>query len=207
MGPRGSVQALGGANPQRGGAAPLVGRAAGFARPPLNPNGEVLTTKKLGQEVYAVMSSKPFTDNGGFIVGEKGVLVIDANFNARMANAIQSAVRQITQKPILFLVNTNGFPDHTFGNYVFPADTHIIGHRLTVEIMTDLSAAKQRMLGTVDNDATVYAEAQWRRPDIIFDDHLRIDVGAKSADIYYFGPGNTPGDTVVYERETQTAWT
>jgi cyclase len=179
----------------------------GFIPPPLNPTGAVLRTEKLGDGVYALLSSKPFTDNGGFIVGEKGVLVIDANFNGKMARQVLDSVAAVTGKPILFLVNTNGFPDHTFGNYVFPASTHIIGHRLTAERMTDLAAAKQRMLPTVDNDKSVYADAEWRLPDIVFDEHLRIDLGGRTVDIHYFGPGNTPGDTIVFEPATGAAWT
>ena len=44
-------------------------------------------------------------------------------------------MREVTDKPILYLVNTNYHGDHTFGNYVFPEDTLIVAHRLTAERM------------------------------------------------------------------------
>jgi hypothetical protein len=50
---------------------------------------------------YGLLSSKPPVDNSGFVVGEHGVLVIDAHINRTMAELIQTAVRQVTDKPIL----------------------------------------------------------------------------------------------------------
>ena len=92
----------------------------GFIPPPLNPTDVRLETKELAPGVYGLLSSKPPVDNSGFVVGEHGVLVIDAHINGAMAGLIQTAVRQVTSKPILYVVNTNYHGDHTFGNYVFP---------------------------------------------------------------------------------------
>lgn len=64
---------------------------AGFTMPPLHPAGVDLATKRLGEGVYALISSRPPVDNSGFIVGDKGVLVIDAHINGRMARKIQAA--------------------------------------------------------------------------------------------------------------------
>jgi cyclase len=69
---------------------------------------------------------------------------------------IQSAVRRVTEKPILYLVNTNYHGDHTFGNYAFPAETLIIAQRETAERMRAFEQEKQFLLGTVDNDPTVF---------------------------------------------------
>src|SRR5467141_2942222 len=79
----------------------------GFIPPPLNPSGARLETKELAPGVYGLLSSKPPVDNSGFVVGEHGVLVIDAHINGAMAGLIQTAVRQVTNKPILYVVNTN----------------------------------------------------------------------------------------------------
>ena len=190
----------------RGSAAAFV-PPAGFTLPPLHPAGVDLATKRLGEGVYALLTSRPPVDNSGFIVGDKGVLVIDAHFNGRMARKIQAAVRAVTDKPILYLVNTNYHGDHTFGNYAFPAETTIVAHRKTAEIMRDFEAEKKFLLGTVKNDKSVYGDAVLRLPDLTFDDRLTIDLGGRVVEIYHFGHGNTPGDTVVFEPTTRTAWT
>jgi cyclase len=179
----------------------------GFIPPPLNPAGIQLQTKQLAPGVYALLSGHPAVDNSGFVVGERGVLVIDAHINGAMARQIQAAVREITDKPILYLVNTNYHGDHTFGNYAFPAETRIIAHRETAARMADIEHEKQLMLRTVENDPSVFADVRLRLPDVVFDDFLRLDLGGRQVTLHHFGAGNTPGDTVVYLPEARVAWT
>ena len=181
--------------------------AEGFPVPPLHPEGAVLETHELAPGVYALISNKPPTDNSGFVVGEKGVLVIDAHINGDMARQIQARVREVTDKPILYLVNTNYHGDHTFGNYAFPEDTRIIAHRLTAERMKDFEHEKALMLAAVDNDAGILRDTRLRLPDITFNETMRIDLGGLVVELHHFGAGNTPGDTVVYVPKARTAWT
>jgi cyclase len=180
---------------------------SGFVAPPLHPGGVSLETRELAPGVYALLSTRPPVDNSGFVVGERGVLVVDAHINGAMARQIQDAVRRVTTKPILYLVNTNYHGDHTFGNYAFPAGTLIVAHRLTADRMRDFDREKQFLLQTVNNDPTVYGDVQLRLPDVVFSDRLRLDLGGRVVELYHFGPGNTPGDTVVYVPEARVAWT
>lgn len=166
-----------------------------------------LEAKRFAPGVYALVSNRPAVDNVGFVVGERGVLVVDAHINGAMARQIQAAVRRITDKPILYLVNTNFHGDHTFGNYAFPAHTTILAHRRTAERMVDFDQEKRLMLRTVNGDPTVFADVELRLPDAVFDRYLRLDLGGRVVELHHFGPGNTPGDTVVYVPEAKLAWT
>ena len=179
----------------------------GFIVPPLNPTGVKLETKKLAPGVYALLSGRPAVDNNGFIVGRRGVLVIDAHINGAMARQVQAAVRAVTDKPILYLVNTNYHGDHTFGNYAFPATTAIVAHRLTAQRMRNFEHEKGLILRTVDNDPSVFADVRLRLPDVTFDDRMTIDLGGRVVELHHFGYGNTPGDTVVYVPGAKVAWT
>ena len=179
----------------------------GFIPPPLHPGETKLRTKELAPGVYALLSDKPAVDNSGFVVGERGVLVIDAHINGAMARQIQQAVRRVTDKPILYLVNTNFHGDHTFGNYAFPAATRIVAHRATAERMRRFEHEKRFLLTALENDATVLADVRLRLPDMVFDDSLRLDLGGRVVELYHFGAGNTPGDTVVYVPGAKAAWT
>ena len=179
----------------------------GWLPPPLNPTGVQLETTKLGPGVYALLSNKPPVDNAGFVVGERGVLVIDAHFNGAMARQIQAAIRKVTDKPILYLVNTNSHGDHTFGNYAFPAETKIVAHRKTAEAMRNFEAEKKFLLATVDGDPAVFSGVRLRLPDVVFEESLRLDLGGRVVELHHFGHGNTPGDTVVYVPEARVAWT
>jgi cyclase len=43
--------------------------------------------------------------------------------------------------------------------------------------------------------------------DRVFDEHLHLDQGGRVVKLHYFGPGYTPGDTIVYVPEAKVAWT
>ncbi len=179
----------------------------GWQPPPLDPTGVQLQTKQLAPGVYALLSPRPPVDNSGFIVGEKGVLVIDAHINGAMARQIQAAVRAVTDKPILYLVNTNYHGDHTFGNYAFPAETIIVAHRKTAEAMRDFDREKALLLPAVNGNAAVFDDVRLRLPDLTFEESLRLDLGGRVVELHHFGQGNTAGDTVVYLPEAKVAWT
>ncbi len=179
----------------------------GWLPPPIDPTGVKLETRKLGPGVYALISSKPPVDNAGFIVGERGVLVIDAHFNGTMARQIQAAVREVTDKPILYLVNSNYHGDHTFGNSAFPAETKIVAHQKTAAAMRNFEQEMEFFLTVVNIDPSVFSDVELRLPDVEFEASLRLDLGGRVVELYYFGKGNTPGDVVVYVPEVKAAWT
>ncbi len=51
----------------------------------------------------------------GILTGPDGVFMVDSQF-APLSGKIVAAIRQITDKPIRFMVNTHFHPDHTGGN-------------------------------------------------------------------------------------------
>jgi cyclase len=181
----------------------------GYLPPPLNPAGVTLETRKLADGVYALLSNTPFADNAGFVVGTESVLVVDSHFNGRMGHQILDAVRRVTGKPIRYLVNTNAFGDHTFGNYVFPADTRIVANRRTLDTLRGTTAAEiaRRMAPTVGNDFSVFEGVELRLPDETFDDQWSVDLGGRRVEARFFGPGMSPSDTVVYVPGARVAWT
>ncbi|MEE9213081.1 MAG: MBL fold metallo-hydrolase [Phycisphaeraceae bacterium] len=183
------------------------GAPQGFIPPPLHPQDVQLETRQLGDGVYALLSNTAGVDNNGFVVGERGVLVIDAHISGAMARQIIDAVARVTDKPILYLVNTNYHGDHTFGNYAFPSSTTIIAHPQTLQRMKRFEHEKQFMLPTVNGDRSVYSDVELRLPDVVFDDYMRIDLGGRVVELYHFGAGNTPGDVVVYQPDAKVAWT
>ena len=106
-------------------------RPAHYKGPNLDPTGVKLYPRFLGHGVYALMASRMPRDNSGVVIGSRGALVIDSGINGEMAKQIQDRVRKLTDRPILYLVNTNYHGDHTFGNYAFPGSVEIVAHRKT----------------------------------------------------------------------------
>jgi cyclase len=106
-------------------------------------------------------------------------------------------------------VNTNAFGDHTFGNYVFPAETRIVANRRTLETLRATTAAEieRRMAPTVGNDLSVFDGVQLRLPDETFDDQWSVDLGGRRVEARFFGAGMSPSDTIVYVPGARVAWT
>jgi cyclase len=147
-------------------------------------------------------------DNSGLIVGSEAALLIDAGINGAVAAQLQALAARLTDKPLKYLVNTNYHGDHTFGNYAFPASVEIVAHRLTAESMADLDYEKRiRSRNLFGHEAAIADVTWWRKPDRVFEDRLDIDLGGRTVQLRHFGPGNTPGDTVVYVADERIAWT
>jgi glyoxylase-like metal-dependent hydrolase (beta-lactamase superfamily II) len=105
----------------------------------------------LAPNVYAVVRHDPLSyvnnANSLVVVGDSGVLVVDAQFTRQATNETLGAIRRITAMPVRYLVNTHWHDDHVAGNQVyvdsFPA-VRIIAHANTREDLIALGAPNRR---------------------------------------------------------------
>jgi cyclase len=183
-------------------------RPTHYFGPNLDPTNVTFRTRAFAPGVYALIANPMPRDNSGLIVGENAALVIDAGVNGATARKIQELAAKLTDVPIRYLINTNYHGDHTFGNYAFPDSVEIIAHRLTADSMSDLDYEKKlRSRNLYANESAIADVKRWRKPDRTFEGKLEIDLGGRVVQLWNFGPGNTPGDTIVYVPEEKIAWT
>ena len=96
--------------------------------------------EKISKDVYAIIHEDPTdqwpTSNTGVIIGEKYVMVVDANYLPSLAKTDIELIKRVTAKPVKYLVYTHWHMDHNNGGSVY-AETfpgiEIIAHRMTAE--------------------------------------------------------------------------
>src|SRR5262245_30263383 len=86
-------------------------------------NVQIKATKVAGA-VYMLEGSG---GNIGVSVGEDGIVLVDDQF-APLAPKIKAALKDITDKPIKFVLNTHFHGDHTGGNPQFGTEATIVAH-------------------------------------------------------------------------------
>jgi uncharacterized sulfatase len=86
-----------------------------------------LQARRLTDGVYAFIGlTEDFnTRNGGnivntgFIVAPEGLIVIDSGPSLRYGQQMREAMRRVSDKPVLLVINTHHHPDHFLGNQAF----------------------------------------------------------------------------------------
>jgi len=138
--------------------------------------------------------------NNAWLVTEEGVLVIDTRQHPRRAEELLAAIRKTTDKPVKWVINTHAHGDHYFGNSVFKREgATFVAHRDTAGMMkSHLGLEMKRRQGYFRVRQYDPAEVKLVLPDLTFDSTLTLTLGGRTIELLYFGPGQNPGDTLVY---------
>jgi hypothetical protein len=188
------------------------------AEPIWDANKIVLKSEKLADSVFAITpndaaakASKgiPIATTSGFIIGEKGVLVIDTMLNKRLADQVRALIMAETNKPVRWLVNTSYHGDHSYGNYTFPKSVTIIQHAATARyVQTKFEHDTQFMMKNFGKGRGI-EQAVARTGDILIPDKgsLTLDLGGQIVEIKDFGFAQTGGDLFVWHPKAKALWT
>lgn len=138
--------------------------------------------------------------NAGFIIGDKGVLVIDSLRVPSFARDLIQDVRHVTSKPVQYVIDTHAHWDHAWGNEEFP-EAVIIGHENCYREMVDVEWNKEW------RDKVVAANDPWSEearlvnitpPNLTFETSMRLYFGGREIILRYFGKAHTSGDIFIH---------
>jgi cyclase len=126
----------------------------------------------------------------GVLAGPDGVFMVDDEF-APLSPKIVAAIKQISNQPIRFLVNTHVHPDHTGGNENFGKMGVVIFSRgqLRDRLMHPNPAAN----GTPGTAAPAAA-----LPIVTYEGRVRFHMDGEDVELVPIPRAHTDGDTLVY---------
>jgi len=161
-------------------------------------------TRRLAHGVYAVPGDSgrgsEGRPNAGFIVTGEGVVVVDALASPQQGERLLRTIRQVTRRPIVWLVLTHHHPDHHFGAIVFRrAGAKVIAHPATRVLASEagrdaLVADWTRVVGIDAMRGFEFADVPDR--PVTATDTLRL--GGRTIIITHPGAGHTAGDLMIW---------
>jgi glyoxylase-like metal-dependent hydrolase (beta-lactamase superfamily II) len=178
----------------------LFGSTA-FAQPALP-----FVLKQVGPGVYAAIDGPEHKSgsNAGFVIGDDGVLVVDAFFNEDAARALVGEIRRLTPKPIRYVVNTHYHADHTGGDQVLrDAGAIIIAHR---NVRGWVRTENVHLFGDRITPAMKARIEALPLPDLVTDSHLTVWLGSRKV-VVQTVLGHTGGDLTVFVPDAAVLFT
>jgi len=162
--------------------------------------------KKLAAHSYAWIGPLPgpnFENKGyrmnlGFVVGNKGIVVIDTGYTEAMAKEMLNHIRKISNAPIIAAVNTNSQPHRFFGNSVFKkAGAKIIS---TVKETQRMQNSASQYRGAIERILKLKEGSipQPVFPDTVIAKPMDIDLGDVRVRIVSHGGSHTPDSLIVH---------
>ncbi len=156
-----------------------------------------ITFTRLSENAYAYTAEGD--PNSGVVVGDDGVMVVDAQATPAMAKDVIRHIRTVTDKPIKYVVLSHYHAVRVLGASAYGA-REIIASEVTREMITE--RGKEDMDSEIGRFPRLFRGADeipgltW--PTMTFDRELAIWMGKLEVRLIHVGAGHTRGDTIVW---------
>jgi cyclase len=135
-----------------------------------------------------------------FVVTTEGVVMIDSCNSPLDSRKMLAAVKKVTDKPIVFLIDTETHSDHTANHFVFSPPATIINHEGAGEAMKKeynpkraetLAAKSAEMRAALEGNKMI-------TPQIEYKDRMTINLGERTFELIYLKNVHSEADTIIW---------
>src|SRR6185369_8070540 len=177
----------------------MLAQPAGAQTPP-DPIVRVEGLRQISPHVHIIPdNSVPLVPNVGFVVGERGILVIDTGLGPRNGEAVLGVAKKLAGTKQLYLVTTHFHPEHDLGAQVFPENTTLIRSNDQVK---DIAEFGLQLAEVFARRSAINAEllkgAEFRKANVTFDKDHTVDLGGVTVQLLAMGANHTRGDTAMW---------
>ncbi len=137
----------------------------------------------MGGNVYMITGAG---GNLGVSVGEDGIILIDDQY-APLAPRIKAALHELSDKDVLYVLNTHWHGDHTGGNEFFGESAPIVSHH---------NVRKRLAEGSADRE--IEPAPKEALPVLTFGDDLTLHLNGEDIQAIHLPHGHTDGDIAIF---------
>lgn len=146
--------------------------------------------------------------NVGFIIGEECIAVIDSGGSFREGELLLESIRQQSNLPICYVINTHVHPDHVLGNAAFKAEKpELIGHEKLPAAMASRQQHFAKQFSEILGDAYQGSEFIEANTLVTIGSPLKLELGNRPLILTAYTTAHTDHDLTVYDVNTSTLWT
>lgn len=158
---------------------------------------KAVTFSRLSEHAYAYTAEGD--PNTGIVVGDEAVLVVDAQATPAMAEDVIGRIREVTDKPIRYLVLSHYHAVRVLGASAYRAQ-EVIASQATLDLIRERGA--QDMRSEIERFPRLFRAVEsipgltW--PTLTFATEMTLWLGRLEVRVVHPGRGHTKGDTVVW---------
>src|SRR5512141_812873 len=152
---------------------------------------------KLSENAYAYTAEGD--PNSGVVIGDDAVMVIDTQATPVMAGDVIRRIREVTDKPIRYVVLSHYHAVRVLGASAYQAQ-QVIASRDTYDLIVE--RGEQDMKSEIERFPRLFRAVEsvpgltW--PTLVFEKRMTLWLGKLQVEIMQLGRGHTKGDTVVW---------
>ena len=159
--------------------------------------GPGFTKVKDGIYVFAPDAT---TTTCSFVVTQEGVVMIDSCNSPLDSRRMQAAIKKVTDKPVVFLIDTETHSDHTANHFIFSPPAMIINHEGAGEAMKKEYNPKRAETLTAKSPELREALQGYKMiaPQIEYRDRMTINLGERTFELIFLKNVHSEADTAIW---------
>jgi glyoxylase-like metal-dependent hydrolase (beta-lactamase superfamily II) len=170
------------------------------AQTPADPIVKTEGLRQVSPHIYIIPdNSVPLVPNVGFVIGERGILVIDTGLGPRNGSAVLEVAKELGGSRALYLVTTHFHPEHDLGAQVFPESTTLIRSNDQAKDIAEFGLQLAQVFARRSAiNAELLKDADFRKANVTFDRDYALDLGGVQVQLIAMGANHTRGDTAIW---------